>query len=68
MRVMYIEIKYLNKDPLFIYLIEYLNTCLENFMDRGYIQSMGMQKVRHDWVTNILLKGQIEKLEVEMER
>ena len=68
MRVMYIEIKYMNKDPLFIYLIEYLNTCLENSMDRGYIQSMGMQKVRHDWVTNILLKGQIEKLEVEMER
>ena len=27
-------------------------SCLENPMDRGAWQSMGLQRVRHDWVTN----------------
>ena len=30
-------------------------SCLENFMDRGAceLQSLGSQRVRHDWVTNM---------------
>ena len=36
-------------------------SCLKNSMDRGawLLQSMGSQRVRHDWVTNTMLTGEI---------